>query len=126
MSADRFVVSNELIHRYSRRGNFHTDSEHSESLGLPGLVAQGTQASGRAYGQLLDAWGEDFLAHGSLEFKFVGMVIGGDEIETNVDVEPGTSGAVITVKNLRANATAVVGSASIENAATQLHEDRTE
>ena len=41
----------------------------SESLGLPGLVAQGTQVTGPAYGLLLDAWGEDFLAHGSLDVQ---------------------------------------------------------
>ncbi len=113
MTNDRFVVSDHLIRQYSRRGNFHTDAGPSESLGLPGLVAQGTQASGRAYGQLLEAWGEEFLAHGSLDLKFVGMVIGGDEIETAIKVEADATRASINVHNLRTNATAVVGTASI-------------
>lgn len=114
MTSDRFVVSDDLIHQYSRRGNFHTDAEHSESLGLPGLVAQGTQASGRAFGQLLEAWGEEFLAHGSLDLKFVGMVIGGDEIETTVDFDADATSATVNVHNLRSNATSVVGTAGID------------
>ena len=38
------------------------------------LVAQGMQVAGPAYGLLLDAWGEEFLAHGAIELKFVGIV----------------------------------------------------
>ena len=52
--------------------------------GLPGLVAQGVQVAGPAYGMLLDAWGEDFLAHGEIDLRFVGMVVAGDTIEGRV------------------------------------------
>ena len=38
------------------------------------LVAQGMQVAGPAYGLLLDEWGDDFLAHGTIELKFVGLV----------------------------------------------------
>ncbi len=111
MSAhDKFVVTDELIQRYSRRGNFHTDAAQSESLGLPGLVAQGTQVAGRAYGMLLEAWDDDFLAHGSLELKFVGMVVGGDEIASSVVVDGDQ--AHLKVTNTTRLRTAVIGTAS--------------
>ncbi|MDQ1478192.1 MAG: MaoC like domain [Actinomycetota bacterium] len=87
-------VTEDLIRRYSRRGNFHSEPATSESLGLPGLVAQGTQATGPAYGLLLDAWDEDFLAHGQLDVRFVGMTLAGDTVtaavttdQTDADIE---------------------------------------
>ena len=46
----------------------------ARSSGYHALVAQGMQVAGPAYGLLLDAWGEDFLAHGTIELKFVGRV----------------------------------------------------
>ena len=104
-------MTDDLIHRYSRRGNFHTDAAQSESLGLPGLVAQGTQAAGRSFGLLLAAWGEDFIAHGSLDLKFVGMVVGGDEISTTVTINDAT--AEIHVVNETRARVAVVGSACV-------------
>lgn len=116
MTEDRFTISDELIHRYSRRGNFHTDAAQSDELGLPGLVAQGTQATGRAYGQLLSAWGETFLAHGTLDVRFVGMVIGGDEIDTSVtysaDGANDADTADIVVTNTSRSHTAVIGRAT--------------
>src|SRR5262249_36811893 len=54
------VVTEELVRAYSRRGNYHTDTTLSAGLNLPGLVAQGMQAAGPAYGALLDVWGETF------------------------------------------------------------------
>ncbi len=63
---------------YSRRGNYHSDPALSAELALPGLVAQGVQAAGPAYGMLLDEWGEEFLAHGEIEMRFVGIVLAGD------------------------------------------------
>jgi acyl dehydratase len=102
-------VTEELIRRYSRRGNFHSEHETSESLGLPGLVAQGTQATGPAYGLLLDAWGEEFLAHGELDVRFVGMTLAGDTVTATVD--PSDSEATIEVVNDNHAATVVVGRA---------------
>ena len=52
---------------------------------MPGLVAQGMQAAGPAYGVLLDAWGEDFLAHGEIEMRFVGLVLAGDTVDASID-----------------------------------------
>ena len=101
-------VSEELIRRYSRRGNFHSEHETSESLGLPGLVAQGTQVTGPAYGLLLDAWGEDFLAHGSLDVRFVGMTLAGDTVTAAVDA----SDADATIEIVNGDSPVVVGSAS--------------
>jgi acyl dehydratase len=104
-------VTEDLVRRYSRRGNFHSEHETSESLGLPGLVAQGTQATGPAYGLLLDAWGEAFLASGELDVKFVGMTIAGDTVTATVDVAAADGDATIEVVNETKATTVVVGSA---------------
>ena len=101
------LVSEDLIVRYSRRGNFHSEHSTSESLGLPGLVAQGTQVTGPAYGLLLDAWGETFLATGEIDVRFVGMTLAGDTVEAVVDHEG--EQAAITVTNR--DTTVVVGTA---------------
>jgi acyl dehydratase len=81
------LLTPELLRAYSRRGNFHSDADEASKLGLPGLVAQGMQVAGPAYGMLLDAWGEEFLAHGQIELKFVGMVVDGETIDAAVTVE---------------------------------------
>jgi acyl dehydratase len=102
-------VTEALIVRYSRRGNFHSEHETSESLGLPGLVAQGTQATGPAYGLLLDAWGEAFLAHGELDVRFVGMTLAGDTVTASVAFD----NAEASVEVVNGDATVVVGRASL-------------
>jgi acyl dehydratase len=104
-------VTEELVRRYSRRGNFHSEHATSESLGLPGLVAQGTQVTGPAYGLLLDAWGEAFLSHGELDVRFVGMVLAGDTVTASVEITE--TDASLEVHNDSRAAAAVVGSASI-------------
>ena len=100
-------VTAELLQAYSRRGNFHSDPEEARKLGLDALVAQGMQVAGPAYGILLDEWGEDFLAHGELELKFVGRVLEGDTADADVRIDGDT--AVIEVRNR--DLTAVVGTA---------------
>ena len=104
-------VTEELVRAYSRRGNFHSDAETATALGMPGLVAQGVQVAGPAYNMLLDAWGEDFLAHGELDVRFVGMVVAGDMIEARVVVDDFGS-AKVEVVNTTAGTASVVGSAS--------------
>jgi acyl dehydratase len=112
-------VTEALIRRYSRRGNFHSEHETSESLGLPGLVAQGTQVTGPAYGVLLDAWGEDFLAGGELDVRFVGMTLAGETVTATVEMSD--SDATIEVVNDDRGASAVVvGNASRRADAVQL------
>jgi acyl dehydratase len=81
------LLTPELLRAYSRRGNFHSDADEASKLGLPGLVAQGMQVAGPAYGMLLDAWGEEFLAHGEIELKFVGMVVDGETVDADVTVD---------------------------------------
>jgi acyl dehydratase len=104
------VVSDELVRAYSRRGNFHSDATVSEGLGLPGLVAQGMQAAGPAYGALLDAWGEAFLANGEIDMRFVGVVLAGDTVLADVAIhDDGT--AALEVVDTTAGRTAVVGRA---------------
>jgi acyl dehydratase len=77
----------ELLRAYSRRGNFHSDADEARELGLPGLVAQGMQVAGPAYGLLLDEWGEDFLTYGEIELKFVGMVVDGETVDAAVRID---------------------------------------
>lgn len=107
----------ELLHAYSRRGNFHSDPDAAAGLGYRRLVAQGMQSAGPAYGLLLDAWGEEFLAHGELELIFVGLVSDGDTVVAVVgldgEVDDGVDqgAATITVANSTTGVTAVVGSA---------------
>lgn len=103
-------VTEELVRAYSRRGNFHSDAETAAALGLPGLVAQGVQIAGPAYGMILDEWGEDFLAHGELDLRFVGMVVAGESIEATVEILDGDL-ATIEVTNTTSARTAAVGTA---------------
>ena len=104
------TITEDLVRAYSRRGNFHSESGLSSDLALPGLVAQGVQAAGPAYGALLDAWGEEFLATGVIEMRFVGMVLAGDTVEAEVSFEGG-DGARFTVTNATKGYPAVVGRA---------------
>ncbi|MDQ1384047.1 MAG: hypothetical protein QOG65_1426 [Actinomycetota bacterium] len=102
-------ITADLVRAYSRRGNFHSDPVLSADLKLPGLVAQGVQAAGPAYGALLDAWGDDFLAHGEIEMRFVGTVLAGESVEAAVDIDADT--ATFEVVNTASTRTAVVGTA---------------
>jgi len=99
----------ELQRAYSRGGNFHADEQQARELGLPGLVAQGMQVVGPAYGLLLDAWGDDFLAHGVLELKFVGMVLAGETVAATVEIDG--DAAAIEVTRRGDGTTAAVGTA---------------
>jgi hypothetical protein len=36
---------------------------------------------------LLDEWGEEFLEHGEIELKFVGMVMDGETVDAAVTIE---------------------------------------
>ena len=104
------AITEELVRAYSRRGNYHSDPAMSADLQLPGLVAQGVQAAGPAYGLLLDEWGEDFLAHGEIEMRFVGMVLAGDTVEATIARR--RRAATFEVVNTTAARTAVVGRAT--------------
>lgn len=104
------LLTPELLRAYSRRGNFHSEPDEAAELGLPGLVAQGMQVAGPAYGVLLDEWGEDFLAHGEVELKFVGMVMDGETIDATVTIDGDL--ADLEVMNRDRGRTAAVGRAS--------------
>jgi len=109
VSTRALTITEELVRAYSRRGNYHSDPSLSADLALPGLVAQGVQAAGPAYGALLDAWGEEFLAHGEIEMRFVGLVLAGETVEARVEVE--ADEARFEVANTTTARTAVVGTA---------------
>jgi len=99
----------DMLQAYSRRGNYHSEPDEARRLGLPGLVAQGLQVAGPAYGLLLDEWGEDFLAHGELELKFVGMVLDDQTVDATVTIDG--DNASIEVTNRDAGKVAAVGHA---------------
>jgi acyl dehydratase len=99
----------DLLRAYSRRGNFHSDPDAAAALGYRHLVAQGMQVAGPAYGLLIDQWGEDFLAHGVVELKFVGPVVDGETVDARVDADD--EHATIEVANRTTGRTAVVGTA---------------
>jgi acyl dehydratase len=104
------LLTPELLRAYSRRGNFHSEPDEAAELGLPGLVAQGMQVAGPAYGALLDEWGEEFLAHGEVELKFVGMVMDGETVDATVTIEGDL--AELEVVNRERGRVAAVGRAS--------------
>jgi acyl dehydratase len=104
------LLTPELLQAYSRRGNFHSDADEASKLGLAGLVAQGMQVAGPAYGVLLDEWGEEFLDYGEIELKFVGMVMDGETVDAEVTIEGG--GAEVEVVNRDRQRTVAVGRAS--------------
>ena len=104
------LLTPELQRAYSRRGNFHSDEGEARKLGHSGLVAQGMQVTGPAYGVLLDEWGEEFLEHGEIELKFVGMVMDGETVDAAVTIDGGV--AEVEVTNRDREHTAAVGRAS--------------
>jgi acyl dehydratase len=99
----------ELLRLYSRRGNYHSDPDAAADIGYDRLIAQGMQVAGPAYGLLLEAWGDEFLAHGTLILKFVGVVTDGETVEATIEDADGD--AAITV--VCGDRTAVVGNASV-------------
>ena len=104
------LLTPELLRAYSRRGNFHSDEDEASKLGLQGLVAQGMQVVGPAYGVLLDEWGEEFLEHGEVELKFVGMVMDGETVDAAVTIDGDR--AEVEVVNRDRERTVAVGRAS--------------
>jgi acyl dehydratase len=107
--ARRATITDDDIRAYSRRGNYHSDTDTAKRIGLPGLVAQGVQVAGPAYAMLLDHWGEEFLAHGEIDLRFVSMVLADQQIEARLDIDG--DDATINVENLTSGRVAVVGSA---------------
>lgn len=104
------LLTAELLRAYSRRGNFHSDPREANRIGFLGLVAQGMQVAGPAYGIVLDEWGEEFLEHGEMELKFVGMVMNGETVDATVAIEG--ERADVEVANRDRDRVAVVGRAS--------------
>lgn len=108
----RLRLDADAMRAYSRRGNFHADPEAASAIGLPGLVAQGMQVGAPAYGVLLDAWGDDFLAGGELRWKFVGMVLEDEVVvgRVEVDDDPDPSASIMVVSETTGR-TVLVGTA---------------
>ena len=102
-------LTSERLRLYSRRGNYHSDPDAAADIGYDRLVAQGMQVAGPAYGLLLEAWDEEFLAHGTLILKFVGMVTDGETVDATVEDADGDASITVTC----GDRTAVVGNASL-------------
>lgn len=111
MTATRrsLTLTAEMLQAYSRRGNYHSDPDEARRVGLPGLLAQGMQAAGPAYALLLDEWGEEFLEHGELDLRFVGMVWEGQAVDAEIRLADET--ADVSVTNASDGRAAVVGTA---------------
>jgi acyl dehydratase len=82
-----FTLTEPLLRAYSRRGNFHADDDAARRAGLEALVAQGMQVAAPAYALLLEAWGDEWLASGELELRFVGMVVADETVEATVELD---------------------------------------
>ena len=99
----------DVLRLYSRRGNYHSDPDAAAEIGYSRLVAQGMQVAGPAYGLLLDEWGDDFLTHGSIELKFVAMVVDGETVDATVTTNDSDSATISVASGDRI---AVVGTAT--------------
>jgi len=112
--ARRLELTADDLRAYSRRGNFHSEPGAAAELGFTGLVAQGMQVAGPAYGLLLEEWGEELLGRGEVELKFLGMVTDGQTVEAIVDAaDRDPSVRTFRVENVTAGSTAVVGTARL-------------
>lgn len=105
----RLHLGGDAIRAYSRRGNYHSEPAVAAAAGLPGLVAQGVQVAGPAYGALLAEWGDEFLDHGELDLRFVGLTMEDDDVRATVTVDG--DDARLEVDNTTRNHVAVVGTA---------------
>lgn len=99
------------LRAYSRAGNFHSDPDEARRLGMPGLVAQGMQVCGPAYGIVLDEWGEELLASGTFSARFVGMVVENQTVDAAVELGRDGNRARFDVRDDRGRV-AAVGTAS--------------
>ena len=60
--------------------NIHTDSAHARSCGLKARNASGTQWQGYVIQMMLDLFGTRWLSEGTIETKFIRMVLENDVI----------------------------------------------
>jgi acyl dehydratase len=66
--------------------NIHTDDEIARANGLPARVADGMVSTNWISSMLADAFGEDYLARGSLRTRYVRPIYEDDRIEVVVRV----------------------------------------
>ena len=103
------TITADDIRAYSRRGQLPLRRGDRGAVGLPGSSRRACRSRTRVRA-LLDAWGEEFLAHGEIELRFVGMVLAGDDVEAR-GRRSTDDDATIAVENVRPTRTAVVGRA---------------
>ena len=80
--------------------NVHTDLAAAQASGLPTRAASGAMCLGYLTELLVDLFGEQWLRHGELTSKFIGIVDAGDDIvskATVTSVEETGSGVQISL-----------------------------
>jgi len=60
------------------KSNLHTDLEFAKKCGLPSVAASGTQHQGHVVQLMIDLFGMEWLSHGTMDVKFIGVVDAGD------------------------------------------------
>ena len=60
------------------KSNVHTDLEFAKESGLPSVAASGTQYQGYVVQLMIDLFGVEWLSHGTMDVKFIGIVDAGD------------------------------------------------
>jgi acyl dehydratase len=104
-------LTGELLRAYSRRGNFHSEPDEADRLGLPGLVAQGMQVAAPAYDALLERWGDELLERGVVEMRFVAMVVEDEIVTASVEIDGRTASFEVT--STGTDKVAVIGTATL-------------
>ena len=66
--------------------NVHTDLAAAQASGLPTRAASGAMCLGYLTEMLVDLFGEQWLRHGELTSKFIGIVDAGDDIVSKATV----------------------------------------
>jgi len=67
--------------------NLHTDHDVTQRIGLPGVIAAGTQLQAYLTEMMIDLFGEAWMAHGTMELKFIKTVLVGDLVLSKATVE---------------------------------------
>jgi hypothetical protein len=61
--------------------NLHTDLDKAREAGLPGIIVSGTQFEGHLIDLLVETFGEDWFAAGSVEAKIPKSLMLGDTVQ---------------------------------------------
>ena len=112
-SERRFLVSEDRIRAYSRRGNYHSDrADGGGARACPASSRKACRSTARPTAHCSTSGATTFLEHGEIDVRFVGVVMAEEEIVADVAIDDGT--ATISVENASTGRTAAVGEARRE------------